>query len=188
MATSTQAVSHLVAVPTETAIQMTTFTVWQVITICLSIVGSAGFLCWWLRGQFAGMNSRLQSVDTDLISIKGWMGALLSALDKKVDNKVLQQLTHQLGTFKAQASGNPISNEEASKLNNYVDMVIAKKDFTPVEALDFKTLVEKFVSDEEIKKNYDKAPLDTLLMVSGGIYGRFYLGLNTPQDKKETKA
>jgi hypothetical protein len=140
----------------------------------------------WLNTQFHGLREKFTPINTDLVSVKSWLGSLLVALEGKVDGKSMKHLAHQLGTFKAQASGNPISSEEAENINKYLGMVMEEKAFTPSEAQQFKVLVEKFVSDEEIIKKFDKNQLDTLVVVSGGIYGTYYLGLNK-EEHQETK-
>ncbi len=163
----------------ETAIHLTTFTFWQVICICASVIGSAFGLAWWLSGKFSELNSKFTSIDGDLNSIKGWMGSLLIALEGKVAEKSLKQLTHQLGGFQAKATGNPISPEEARKINYYLDKVKSEEALGPEEALEFKSIVDKFVTDEDIKKKVAKENLDLLILITGGAYAKYYLGLQT---------
>lgn len=158
----------------------TVFTTWQVIAICSAVVISVVGFGWWLRGQFdavhTDINKAKNDLDYEIQSMKSWLGSLMLQLRDKMDPNAVADLTQRL-QFKAQATGNPISAEEAQKINAYLDMVIGKKDFTAEQASEFKVLVEKYASDEEVKAKVGRDRLDTLLAIAGSTFYRFFLNL-----------
>lgn len=147
------------------------------IAIISSIIGGVFACTRWLGTQFQALKDDLGTIKSDGLSVKGWLSALLMSLDTKLhakDKKHLSEQAKRIG-ITAQASGNPISAEEAKQINVFLEKVIKQKDFSPEEAEQFKRLIELYVVDEDIKKANDQGKLDVLLGIATRIYRAYYL-------------
>lgn len=125
------------------------------------------------------MSGTLERINGGLRSLQIGMNSLATILQSRggISENERIVLVRSLG-IRAEAAGNPISAEEAQRINHYLDMVIERKEFTADDANEFKSLTEKYVADPEIQKKYDKDKLGILLAIAKDVWARTVISHN----------
>lgn len=136
-----------------------------------SALGVGGLIRWiWNLGK------RIESAERNIAVQNAAIEGLLHILQQngKVtkDNIALIAKTLKL---QAEAEGNPITREEADKLNNYIQWSREGRQFTPEQARDFHQLAEKYRRDPKVLEKTPAEDLGGLLVLAGLIFALYAL-------------
>lgn len=152
-----------------------------IVTLIPIIIGGV----WWLGYRFAIIDRKIGKLDTrtthiekslqnhtlvffDLISMLSKSGTIrledITSLRDVFSFEPIRSVIDSSGT-----SGNPLSQDEITRLKNYVDKAEKSTDFTPQEAKDFRELALRV-----IKKRTDEG-IPNLLWIAAIILGIYYL-------------
>lgn len=77
--------------------------------------------------------------------------------------------------LQAHAEGNPITSQEAEKLNQYIQWSREGRQFTVFQAQEFHRLAEKYRNDPKVLENTPAEDLGVLLVLAGLIFAIYAL-------------
>lgn len=120
-----------------------------------------------------GYKHRFEELEAEVGGLKRAFMFLIFGLGK---TKSIDQSTSDniVGALHVRATGNPISQEEADKINSYIVMARGGKEFTKEQAKEFFDLARKFDDDPDVKRSdQGKISFDVVLLATAtlGKYG-----------------
>lgn len=126
-----------------------------------------------LRKEMAGMRS---DCDHNFRAIVDRFDSLTKVLRvKKVITQAEYNILNERVALRAHTMGNPISQDEANRLNLYLQKGKQHQTFTPDEAQDFRLLSERYANDPQVRKEEPAEQLTNLLVLAGVVFAMFYL-------------
>lgn len=130
----------------------------QIISIASDVFGFLGTaaIVVFYAGKFT---RRFEDLEANVVDMKGKLSSLSKAFSllfsslvgtRTIDRSTTIEIVSCMHVY---PTGNPISQEEADKINGYMQQFVNKITFTKEQAADFLLLAEKFESDPDVKKS-----------------------------------
>jgi len=126
----------------------------------------------WLWKQF----KRIDELEASLKVYGNAIDSLVSTLQQKSHLTAIEaSLLASTLKLTIKAEGNPITAEEAKRLNQYVQWTKDKKSFTPQQAKEFHDLATKYRNDPKVLETAPAEELGKLLVLAGIILALYAL-------------
>lgn len=148
---------------------------WKTALQVFGAFGGAGLVAW-IAKWFWSLGRRTENAERNIKVLSGALQNLLQLVQQNRNfNKDAAQVIANTLTLHIEAEGNPITPEEARKLNEYIQWSREGRQFTVAQAQDFHQLTEKYRNDPKVLEKTPADELGTLFVLAGLIFAMYAL-------------